>query len=89
MQINITTQSRGMLQFPTTMRAAPSVSYSDLIVTDRVVFDNDITSVSGSVTSTTGAYVNVGHATCGANYRPILLAVKNGTTGFLSFDAEL
>jgi len=74
---------------PVQMRTTPSISFADLIVTDRTVFDIDVTSTSGNVNNGGSAYISTNHGTFGANRKTVILAVKNGTTGYLAFSAEL
>ena len=83
-----TTTSKFTFVHPVQMRTAPSVGFSNIIVTNRTSFDVDITSVAGP-TGATSSYISVNHTTCGAADRAILMVVKNGTVGDLSFTAEL
>ena len=89
MQTNITTLSKGVFILHNEMRSGPSISFSNLIVTDRINFDTDVSNFSGSVTSSNGIFLNIAHASSGAVYRPLMLAVKNLSSGFLAFESEL
>jgi len=89
MQTNITTLSKGVFILHNEMRSGPSISFSNLIVTDRINFDTDVSNFSGSVTSPNGIFLNIAHASSGAVYRPLMLAVKNLSSGFLAFESEL
>ena len=76
--------------FPTKMRAAPTFSFSDLIVTDRIAYDSDVTALVPQGTSDNGAQIKTTHASNSASNRQAAnLAVKNGTTGYIAFSAEL
>ena len=86
MQQSSTVSSAGMT-FPT-MRAAPAIGFFDLIATDRTIFDEDATQ-NGSIAGTKSAYIRFTHASRGANQNAILLAVKSGTSGKMTLDAEL
>lgn len=78
------------IQYPVTMRSAPSVSISNLIVTDRTIYDLDITGLSQITAGISSVYIRTGWVTpWGANGDAVLIAVKNGTNGLISFDAEL
>ena len=74
---------------PVQMRTTPSISFANLIVTDRTVFDITVTGLSGNVNNGGSAYISTLHGSVGANRLTVILAVKNGTTGYLAFSAEL
>ena len=76
--------------FPTKMRAAPTFSFSNLIITDRIAYDSDVTALVPQGTSDNGAQIKTTHASNSASARQAAnLAVKNGTTGYIAFSAEL
>ena len=76
--------------FPVKMRAAPSFGFSNLIVTDRLVYDSDVTALTPQGTSDNGVQIKTTHASNGGSARDAAqLAVKNGTTGYIEFKAEL
>jgi hypothetical protein len=83
------TTSKMIFVNPVKMRTSPSIGISNLIVTDRTAFDADVTNVSGSITSVHSSFLSVQHTAAGTNGEGIILTVKNGTTGYLAFDAEL
>ena len=84
------TDSRIMVNILYPMRDGPTINYSNLVLTDRTGFDNDITSYSDLQSSPTGVYANFKTTTTGGAYgRAVLLAVKNNTTGYLELKAEL
>ena len=89
MQVNINTQSKGAFLIPTEMRSSPSISFSNLIVTDRINFDAEVSNFAGSVTSPTGIFLNIAHAAHGTFYRPALLTVKSSNSGYLALESEL
>jgi hypothetical protein len=77
------------IQYPVTMRSPPSIAISNLIVTDRTIYDLDITNIS-TVQGLSTTYLRTSWVTSwGANGDAVLIAVKNGTTGRITFDAEL
>lgn len=72
------------------MRAAPTASFSNLIVTDRIAYDSNISSfqVQGTGINTIG--IKTVHASNSASARQACqLAIKNGGTGYLHLNAEL
>jgi hypothetical protein len=78
------------IQYPVTMRVPPSVAISNLIVTDRTIYDLDITSLLAIISGVNSVYIRPTWVTpWGANGDAVLIAVKNGTNGLISFDAEL
>ena len=87
---NTNTQSNFAMLFCTTMRASPSLNFSNLIVTDRTAYDTTVSSVATSTISPNGTFIQFNLATtAGGVNTPTLLCVKNGTTGTLTFSAEL
>ena len=76
--------------FPVKMRAAPSFGFSNLIVTDRLVYDSDVTALTPQGTSDNGVQIKTTNASnAGSARQAAQLAVKNGTTGYIEFKAEL
>jgi hypothetical protein len=71
------------------LRTVPTVNYSNIISTDRIGYDADITSISGTAAGVNGTYITFGHTASGTAVQPTLIVSKNGTTGYVSFDAEL
>ena len=89
MQFSTTGSVHG-IQYPVPMRTSPSVTQSNLIATDRTVFDHDLTGLSATTAGLTSVYVRTAWTTAaGAAGNAVLLAVKNGYTGGFQFDAEL
>ena len=77
------------LTFPD-MRAAPTSSFSNLIVTDRIAYDSNVSNfqVQGTGVNTIG--IKTVHASNSASARQACqLAIKNGGTGYLHLNAEL
>ena len=75
--------------FPVALRAAPTITFSNLIATDRTAYDSTITALISSEVSTNGAYTNFSMNAAGVGGYGIILAAANGTTGKLIFSAEL
>jgi hypothetical protein len=76
--------------YPVTMRALPTVSFSNLIVSDNTSYDADVSSVGGMFSTTSSSYVGASHSSAGATYRPCNLRAKaSGGIGFIDFSAEL
>jgi hypothetical protein len=79
------------VKYNTTMRVIPSVSIiGNLIVTDRTGFDTPVSSIVSFSSGTDSANFYFGkNAVSGADNAPVQIAVQNGTTSFLAFNAEL
>ena len=89
MQFSTTGSIHGV-QYPAPMRASPSVSFDNLIATDRTGFDETVTGFSVITAGDKSAYIRTVWSTArGSTGRAILLAIKNGYTGGIKFDAEL
>jgi hypothetical protein len=71
------------------MRTAPSVTISSLIVTDRLGYDTNISTINGLAASTNTLYLSFTHSATGTAYYPNFVAVANGTSGFLALSSEL
>ena len=72
------------------MRTGPTITFSNLILTDRHAFDNQVNQHSGLKSSATGVYANFKSATNGgAHGRAILLTVHQSNPGYLALHAEL
>jgi hypothetical protein len=77
--------------FSTPFRVPPTLgAFSNLIVTDRAVYDAIVSSIDNpaSQTSIYGSTLFVNSAAV-TTARTALLAVRNATTGFIEFSAEL
>jgi hypothetical protein len=79
------------VKYNTTMRVIPTVSIiGTLIVTDRTGFDTPVSSIVSFSSGTDSANFYFGkNAVSGADNAPVQIAVQNGTTSFLAFNAEL
>ena len=76
--------------FPHTMRANPSISFSNLISTDRISYDSAVTAFNIQGISNNAVCIKSVHASNGASARQAsMLTIKNGSTGFIAFSAEL
>ena len=83
------TTSRFTFVNPVQMRTTPSLSFSSLIATDRTIYDLLITNFSGSVLGAASSYLTCTHQGNAIASKGAILAVRNGTTGYLAFSAEL
>ena len=89
-QVMSTTNTLFSFLFPQTMRAAPTISFSNLIVSDRVVFDCAVSGLSIQKTSNSSTQFKTTNAATGASVRQAVnLSVANSSTGYLRFEAEL
>lgn len=85
------TQSSVAMTFRTPMRASPSMSINKLVVTDRINYDSDISSVAVQGSSSGGVSFRTTHASNGGSAHDAQhITSKNGTTdAYARFDAEL
>ena len=81
------------INFPVSMRTSPSMSVSNLMVTDRFTADNNVTGIYTIISDKTSAYFvtqqSGGLHSSFADRNNLILAVRVNTTGFLRFSAEL
>jgi hypothetical protein len=90
MNNNTNLKSAFAMPYNTAMRAAPTVTFSNLIVTDRTAYDTTVSSISLTQAGANSLFIFFNLAsTAGGNNTPTLLCVANGTTGSLMCSAEL
>ncbi|MDC0006155.1 hypothetical protein OAE42_05555 [Gammaproteobacteria bacterium] len=77
--------------FNTKMRASPSVTEggNGLIVTDRVAYDDTVTSLSGVAAGQGSLYATFHTGVTRSDRHPVIIACKNGASGWLNLDAEI
>jgi len=77
--------------FNAPMRTSPSVTEggNGLVVSDRVAYDDTVTSITGVAAGTTSLYAQFNTGTTRSDRHPVIIACKNGTSGWLNLDAEL
>jgi hypothetical protein len=77
--------------FNTPMRTSPSVTEggNGLIVTDRVAFDDTVTSLTNVSAGTSSLYAQFRTGITRSDRHPVIIACKNGASGWLNLDAEL
>ena len=89
-QVMSTTNTLFSFLFPQTMRVAPTISFSNLIVSDRIVFDSAVSGLTIQKTSDSSTQFKTTNAATGASLRQAVnLSVANSSTGYLRFEAEL
>lgn len=77
------------VKFTTTMRTAPTVTYSDLLITDNASYVLAVTAGTMSILAgTDAARISVANAATASSFRAATLAA-NATSSFLDFSAEL
>jgi hypothetical protein len=76
------------IKYPVTMRTEPTATISNLVTSDFVNFSADATLGAIQPAYDSGS-LNVSYASNGAQLRPIGLAIKNNTSGFIALSAEL
>ena len=81
----------GAVLFITEMRSPPSVAEkgNGLIVTDRVSYDDTVTSISSSNVSKNCLWARFNTGIARSDRHPVFIACKNGAVGWLELDAEL
>ena len=86
-------QNQSLFQsyFRVPKRAAPTVTLvDDVITTDRLSFDQAVTSLGFAISSTHALHGRADHSTIGSQRRPIFITSSNsGTAGSITLDAEL
>ena len=83
-----TTSGTYAISFPVTMRAVPTIGYSDLIVTDNANYELTVTgAISGNLGTNSGR-LNANVASGQTAFRTQTLSA-NSTSSFLEFPAEL
>ncbi len=77
--------------FKQTKRAAPTVSFTNnVIVTDRLNFDQVVSSIGTNEPSVFGFHGEFQHSAVGAIYRPLFVCSgPNSPFGYMTFDSEL
>jgi hypothetical protein len=70
------------------MRAAPTLAFSSLIVSDSVAFDEAAT-VGGITATQDSVYVDVSFPAAGTQYRPVNLRATGNSSGHLTMSSEL
>ncbi len=81
----------GYCNFNTKMRTYPTVTEggNGLIVTDRVAYDDTVTSVSGVKAGYGSLYATFHTGVTRSDRHPVIIASKNGASGWLNLEAEL
>ena len=78
------------ITYPVPMRGSPTISNSNLVVSDRISYDSAITSFQPQGSSTTGMQFKTVHASNSASARQaVILCVQSSGTGYMDFNAEL
>ena len=87
---SIGTSSRINVNMMGPMRTGPTITFSNLILTDRTTFDNFVNAHSGLHSTATGVYAAFTSTTSGGDLgRSILLTVHQTLNGYLELHAEL
>ena len=87
--INSTT-AQIFVTYPAQMRATPTTSTTNTIISDNVSYDLNVSGIADIQSSLTSAYIGVTHSATATTHRPCLLRSKaTGVIGFVDFTAEL
>jgi hypothetical protein len=85
---SVNTSASGYVKYTTTMRSAPTTTFTSLVVTDRIAYDSAVSTFTPTA-GTDSLYYSL---TCAAGGTPLyanVLTVTSGTSGFLALSAEL
>mgnify|MGYP000285980913 CR=1 FL=1 len=84
------TATMANIHFLKEMRVAPSISIrGDIIVTNRVSYDDPVTGLAGIASGKSSAFARFNTGITRVNDSPQLVAVANGADGGLQLDAEI
>ena len=86
---NNASQAAITIQFPQTMRAAPTLSQSQLAASDATNYDSNVTSIAGQNSGTTHCRFVVATAGGMTGLRTTILVPQGSTSGYIEFSAEL
>ena len=85
-----TTQVRGTLQFPVTMRAAPTLSGSGMYVDSETTASQNITAFDDTYLMTTGGQLRMTTDTFSSGGGTVVnVGLDHATTAYFDCDAEL
>jgi hypothetical protein len=76
------------VNYPTTMRAAPTAAYSSLRATNNADYNLAVSSIRGQVNGIDSSNIGFNFSSSGTTYAPVQLQTS-ATSGFLSFSSEL
>jgi hypothetical protein len=84
------TQSEFLIRYMTTMRTAPTIAQSSLIVTDNVGYDLTVNSIAASTFSIYSGRVYFNHNTGATQFRPACLKpLSTSSTSGITLNSEL
>tara|TARA_R110000868_G_scaffold65637_4_gene196089 strand:- start:1371 stop:2486 length:1116 start_codon:yes stop_codon:yes gene_type:complete len=86
---NNTAQGAITVQFPVSMRASPTLSVSQLALSDATNYDSNVTSIAGQNSSLTNCRLVLASAGGMTALRTTLLIPQGSTSGYVDFSAEL
>lgn len=84
-----TTASWFMIPMPVPLRAIPTATFSNIIVSNSINFDADVSAVNIYGSNGINIYIDVAHASAGAGGALVNLRGKYNSTSFLTLSAEL
>jgi hypothetical protein len=76
------------VKYPTTMRAAPTLAYSSIYVTNQATYNYAPTSIRGQTAGLDSASFGINFATGGTTFTPVTI-ITSATAGYISMSAEL
>ena len=82
-----TTVTVGLIPFRQQMRATPTISFANMIVSDSLTFDSSVSAITG-VGTYDSLYLSLTHAASTAG-KTVSIRAAAGSTGYLAFESEL
>ena len=85
----LTTESWVVVPMPVPLRAIPTATFSNIIVSNSFTFDADVSAVNIYGSNGINIYISVTHSSAGSSTAPAHLRGKYNSTSFLTLSAEL
>jgi len=86
---NTTSQGAITIQFPVSMRTSPTLSVSQVALSDTTTYDSNVSGIAGQNSSTLNCRLVLTTAATMTALRTALLIPQGSTSGYVDFSAEL